>query len=230
MQYDNKREKTSNMNICMIPVRKGSVRLAKKNYLKINGKAIYEIAIEKALSVNLFDKIVLNTDDPSLESVISDFGVDFYLRDSELASSEATSEMVVLDFFKKFHCERVFWLNTVSPLQTLEDVKNFYHNTIDNNCPSSVAVTKHQVHANFKKLPVNYDWKENFAKTQDMIPVLCFNYSMMSWHKSVVTMLQNGQLFNESTEMIESSVWSNFLLKSEEDFSLIEKLASVVPN
>ena len=52
MQHDNKREKTSNMNICMIPVRKGSVRLAKKNYLKINGKAIYEIAIEKALSEN----------------------------------------------------------------------------------------------------------------------------------------------------------------------------------
>ena len=58
------------MNICMIPVRKGSQRLAKKNYLQINGKAVYEIAIEKALSVNLFDKIVLNTDDPSLESVV----------------------------------------------------------------------------------------------------------------------------------------------------------------
>ena len=49
------------MNICMIPVRKGSQRLAKKNYLKINGKTIYQIAIEKALSANLFDKIVLKS-------------------------------------------------------------------------------------------------------------------------------------------------------------------------
>ena len=113
------------MNICMIPVRKGSQRLAKKNYLQINGNTVYEMAIEKALSVKLFDKVVLNTDDPTLESVVSKFGIDFYLRESILASSEATSEMVVLDFFKQYDCDRVFWLNTVSPLQTLSDIKNF---------------------------------------------------------------------------------------------------------
>ena len=92
------------MNICMIPVRKGSQRLAKKNYLQINGNPVYEMAIEKALSVNLFDKVVLNTDDPNLESVVTKYGIDFYLRESKLASSEATSEMVVLDFFKKYNC------------------------------------------------------------------------------------------------------------------------------
>ena len=31
-------------------------------------------------------------------------------------------------------------------------------------------------------------------------------------------MLENGQLFNESTKMIESSIWSNILLKSKDDF------------
>ena len=218
------------MNFCMIPVRKGSQRLAKKNYLKINGKAIYEIAIEKALSVNLFDKIVLNTDDSSLENAVNNLSVDFYLRDSELASSHATSEMVVLDFLKKYDCDRVFWLNTVSPLQTLEDIKSFFHDTVRNDCKSSVAVTKHQVHASFQDQPINYEWDQNFLKTQDMNPVFCFNYSMMSWHKTEIKMLEKGQLFNKSTKMIESSVWSNFLLKSEEDFQLIKKLSSISPN
>ena len=217
------------MNICMIPVRKGSVRLAKKNYLKINGKAIYEIAVEKALSVNLFDKIILNTDDPDLESAASQLGIEFYLRPSDLASSDATSEMVVLDFFEKYDCDRVFWLNTVSPLQTLHDINRFFSHTINENCPSSVAVTTHQVHANFNQLPLNYSWDENFAKTQDMSPVVCFNYSMMSWYKTEITMLKNGQLFNQSTKLIESSVWSNFLLKSQEDFLLIEKLSTISP-
>jgi len=217
------------MNICMIPVRQGSQRLARKNYLQINGKAIYELAIEKAISVELFDKIVLNTDDPSLQSVVSKYGIDFYLREPELASSEATSEMVVLDFFKKYDCDRVFWLNTVSPLQTLEDIKNFFHTTINSNCSSSVAVSKHQVHANFETLPLNYNWNENFAKTQDMSPVICFNYSMMSWSKNEITTLQNGHLFSHSTKMIESSVWSNFLLKSKADFSFIEKLSTISP-
>lgn len=213
----------------MIPVRKGSVRLAKKNYLKINGKAIYEIAVEKAVSVNLFDKIILNTDDPDLESAASQLGIEFYLRPSHLATSEATSEMVVLDFFEKFDCNRVFWLNTVSPLQTLDDINSFFSHTINENCPSSVAVIKHQVHTNFNTLPLNYNWDENFAKTQDMSPVTCFNYSMMSWHRSEITMLKNGQLFNQSTKLIESSVWSNFLLKSQEDFLFIEKLSTISP-
>lgn len=214
----------------MIPVRKGSQRLAKKNYLQINGKAVYEIAIEKALSVNLFDKVVLNTDDPILESVVKKFGIDFYLRESQLASSEATSEMVVLDFFKQYNCDRVFWLNTVSPLQTINDIKNFFNQTIDDNASSSVAVSKHQVHATFKGEPINYEWDQNFAKTQDMTPVLSFNYSMMSWHKNEIEMLENGQLFNDSTTMIESSIWSNILLKSKQDFDLIEKLSAVSPN
>ena len=188
----------------MIPVRQGSVRLPKKNYLKLNDKAIYQIAIEKALKVNLFDKIVLNTDDPNLEQEAFRLGVDFYLRDSNIASSEATSEMVVLDFFQKYDCERVFWLNTVSPLQTLSDIKNFFHRTLKENCLSSVAVTRHQVHATFKSHPINFNWKENFAKTQDMKPVTCFNYSMMSWHNTEKEFLKKGQLFNNSTKMIES--------------------------
>ena len=217
------------MNICMIPVRQGSVRLPKKNYLKLNDKAIYQIAIEKALKVNLFDKIVLNTDDPNLEQEAFRLGVDFYLRDSNIASSEATSEMVVLDFFQKYDCERVFWLNTVSPLQTLSDIKNFFHQTLKENCLSSVAVTRHQVHATFKSHPINFNWKENFAKTQDMKPVTCFNYSMMSWHNTEKEFLKKGQLFNNSTKMIESSIWSNFLLKSHDDFLLIQKLSSVSP-
>ncbi|MDC0509319.1 hypothetical protein OAO31_03390 [Gammaproteobacteria bacterium] len=218
------------MNICMIPVRRGSQRLAKKNYLQINGKAVYEMAIEKALSVNLFDKVVLNTDDPALESVVKKFGIDFYLRESKLASSEATSEMVVLDFFNQYNSDRVFWLNTVSPLQTLADIKNFFNKTIHENASSSVAVSRHQVHATYEGRPINYDWDQNFAKTQDMTPVLSFNYSMMSWHKNEIEMLANGQLFNDSTKMIESSIWSSILLKSQDDFDLIEKLAAIVPN
>ena len=63
-----------------------------------------------------------------------------------------------------------------------------------------------------------------------MTPVLSFNYSMMSWHKDEIEMLEGGQLFNDSTMMIESSIWSSILLKSKEDFDLIEKLATISPN
>lgn len=217
------------MNVCMIPVRMGSQRLARKNYLKINGLAIFEIAIKKALDVNLFDRVVLNTDDPSLEPIANRHGVDFFLREAEFASSDATSELVVLDFFRHYNCERVFWLNTVSPLQTLYDIQNFFYRTLSENASSSVAVTRHQVHAVAEGRPINFHWDEAFAKTQDLSPVFSYNYSMMCWHESEIKSLESGQLFGESTAMIESSLWSSILLKTKADFDLIEKLSTIAP-
>ena len=52
------------MKICMVPVRKGSVRLARKNYLKIGRFTVLEITLLKALLTNVFDKVYINTDDP----------------------------------------------------------------------------------------------------------------------------------------------------------------------
>ena len=41
------------MNICKIPVRKGSERLAKKNYLKIDRFTVLEIALNKAIKSSM---------------------------------------------------------------------------------------------------------------------------------------------------------------------------------
>ena len=59
--------------------------------------------------------------------------------------------MVVLDFFKNIIAIEYFLLNTVSILQTLGDIETFFRKTLDHNASSSVAVSKHQVHINFKE-------------------------------------------------------------------------------
>ena len=218
------------MNICMVPVRQGSLRLAKKNYLKIGEFTVLEITLMKAIESNVFDRIVVNTDDPELEEVSSKMGVDFYHRDENLASSEATSDQVVLDFFKSIDGDRVFWLNTVSPLQTINDIKNFVSKAQEPNWESGVSINTKLVHTIFNNNSLNFDWKYGFARTQDLKPVMCFNYAMMGWHRKMIKHLKNGQLFNNKTNLIESSQWSNFLLKNEDDLKLIRSLSKVAPN
>ena len=218
------------MNICMIPVRQGSLRLPKKNYLKIGKFTVLEIALLKAIESNAFDRIVVNTDDPELEEVSSKFGVDFYQRSLNLASSEATSDQVVLDFFENTECERVFWLNTVSPLQTIKDIKNFVNQSEELNWGSCVSINHKLVHTIYDENPINFDWKSNFARTQDLKPVKFFNYAMMGWHKTMKENLKSGQLFNEETHLIESSYWSSFLLKNKNDMDLIRQLSKLAPN
>jgi len=218
------------MKICMIPARKGSQRLVKKNYLKIGKFTVLEIAIIKAKKSNVFDRIVVNTDDPELEEISSRTGVDFYLRSSNLASSHATSDQVVLDFFDNNEGNKLFWVNTVSPLQTIGDIQNFVKTSDDDNWKSAVTFNISRVHALFKGSPVNFQWDSGFARTQDLKAIKFFNYAMMGWSREIISMLSRGQLFNEETYLVESSIWSNFLLKSKEDMDLISILAKAAPD
>jgi len=214
----------------MVPVRQGSVRLAKKNYLKIGEFTVLEIALLKAMESKVFDRIVLNTDDPTLEEVTSRMGVDFYHRSEDLASSQTTSDQVVLDFFDHNDGDRVFWLNTVSPLQTIEDIKSFVNIGQEADWKSGVSINTTQVHVLFGNEPLNFEWESGFARTQDLKPVKYFNYSMMGWHRKMRKKLANGQLFDEETRQVKSSIWSSFLLKNKNDLELITKLSKVAPD
>ena len=214
----------------MVPVRQGSERLSRKNYLKIGDFTVLEITLVKAIKSKVFDRIVVNTDDPMLEEVASRMGVQFYLRKEALASSQATSDQVVLDFFDNNDGDRVFWVNTVSPLQTINDIKNLVGIAQQANWRSGVSINSTQVHVLFDNHPLNFEWRNGFARTQDLKPAKYFNYAMMCWHRKMTKKLVNGQLFDEKTHLVESSRWSSFLLKNEDDMELARRLSRVAPD
>lgn len=218
------------MNICMIPARKGSERLAKKNYLKIGDLTVLEIALQKAIKSNVFDRIVVNSDDPNLEEISDKHGVNFYLRPSDLASSDATSDQVVLDFLNNYEGKKFFWVNTVSPLQTISDIQNFVKTAMEDSWKSGVSYTLSQVHAMYDGNPLNFQWENGFARTQDLKSIKFFNYAMMGWSRDMIDLLSQGQLFDKNTYLVESSKWSNFLLKKKEDMDLITMLSKAAPD
>jgi CMP-N-acetylneuraminic acid synthetase len=218
------------MNICMIPARKGSERLAKKNYLKIGDLTVLEIALQKAIKSNVFDRIVVNSDDPNLEEISDKHGVNFYLRPSDLASSDATSDQVVLDFLNNYEGKKFFWVNTVSPLQTISDIQNFVKTAMEDSWKSGVSYTLSQVHAMYDGNPLNFQWENGFARTQDLKSIKFFNYAMMGWSRDMIDLLSQGQLFDKNTHLVESSKWSNFLLKKKEDMDLITMLSKAAPD
>ena len=218
------------MKVCMVPVRKGSERLVKKNYLQIGRYTVAEITLSKALLSKVFDKIVLNTDDPELEEIALKLGIEFYLREKILASSSATSDQVVLDFFENNEGDKIFWVNTVSPLQTITDITNFVEIFEADNLSSAVSVNSAQVHTVFEDCPLNFEWKSGFARTQDLKAVKSFNYAMMGWERGAIKNLINGQLFDSNTRLVESSRWSSFLLKNDDDMKLIREMAKIAPD
>ena len=110
--------------IAVIPVRSGSKRLPKKNYKSFNSKNLAQIARDKCLASGIFDKVIISSDDPVFKELINCNEVEFLQRSDNLANDFATTDMVVDFFFDKFpFCESILWVNSVSPLQSIEDIK-----------------------------------------------------------------------------------------------------------
>ena len=84
--------------IAVIPARSGSKRLPKKNYKPFNSRTLVEIARDKCLASGIFDKVIISSDDPVFEELVNCKEVEFLLRNENLASDNATTDMVV-DFF-----------------------------------------------------------------------------------------------------------------------------------
>ena len=167
--------------VAMIPARMGSERLPIKNLALIDGKPLISYAIRAAQESGVFDQIVINSDGEAFSKVADRYGTDFYLRPERLGSSDTKSDELVYDFMLKYPSDIVVWVNPISPLQPASEVAQVVQYFIQNSLDSLITVIDERVHCVYQGTPINYVTDELFAKTQDLIPVQSFVYSIMMW-------------------------------------------------
>ena len=214
--------------IAVIPVRSGSKRLPKKNYKSFNSRTLAEIARDKCLSSEIFDKIVISSDDPFFEELVNCNKVEFIQRTEKLAGDDATTDMVVDFFFEEFpSSESILWVNSVSPLQSIEDIKNCGLRLNNPEVDCVMAVNTLYQHCCIANKPLNFDPNNAFEKTQDLVPIQRYIYSCMGWRReSYVKHRSEGfkGLFPGNMGLVEVSVLAGMLIKYEEDFILCSKI------
>lgn len=213
--------------VAMIPLRLGSERLPLKNYKLIDGVPIYEYQVLKAIDSGCFDEIYINSEDPTVEKTANRLGVNFYLRDRELASSSATSDEVVADFMENVCPDDsvLFWINTASPLTTVDDITSAVNFLCESESNTYVSVREAIGHVKYDGKPVNFSYDGGFAKTQDMKHAQEFTYAIMGWKSEFLPDLKSKRLFDENTVHSKLSFWSTVLMKTPEDYELITTLA-----
>ena len=216
------------MNILgFIPVRMGSQRLPRKNYLQLGDMTVAEHAVSKAISANIFDRVVLASDDPDLRPIADKYSIEFYFRNEHTASNNATSDIVFDDIMANFECDAAVWVNTASPLQTVNDIRSsvIKFKLSDANC--FVAVNEIKTHCYYQNYPLNFKYDEAFAKTQDLHPVLKYVYSTMGWRKKpYVQLRKNGfkGLFDETCLHVVVSEEAGILLKNKNNYEIIKNI------
>lgn len=81
--------------ICIIPARGGSRRIEHKNRKLFHGKPLLAYSIETAKASELFDRVVVNTDDKPTAMIAWDYGAAIQIRQPELAADDVGTQEVM---------------------------------------------------------------------------------------------------------------------------------------
>jgi len=83
--------------IAIIPARGGSKRIPRKNIKEFHGKPLISYSIKAALDSNLFDKVIVSTDDEEIAAIAKHYGAEIpFIRPKELAD-DFTGTFAVVD-------------------------------------------------------------------------------------------------------------------------------------
>ena len=218
--------------IAVIPVRSGSKRLPKKNYKLFNSRNIAEIARDKCLAAGIFDKVIISSDDPFFEELTNCNEVEFLLRNINLASDDTTTDKVVDFFFEKFSsCQSILWVNSVSPLQSVQDIKNCGLRLNDPDVDCVMAVNTLYQHCCIGNKPLNFNPNNPFEKTQDLVPIQRYIYSCMGWKRETYVEYRSRGfkgLFPGRMALVEASLLAGMLIKYKEDFDLYREIEKAI--
>ena len=207
----------------MIPARIGSTRLKMKNIALLNGKSLIAYSILAAKQAGVFDRIVLNSDSHIFKSIADRYAIEFYERPKHLGSSKTKSDDVVLDFMQNNTSEVVVWVNSISPLQTGDEIRRVVEFFQKEKLDSLITVKEEQVHCVYQGKPVNFEESGKFAQTQDLEPVQPFVYSVMMWRaKSFIESmkLKGHALLSGKVGYYPVNKWSSIIIKTEHDLKL----------
>jgi pseudaminic acid cytidylyltransferase len=90
------------MNIAVIPARGGSKRIPRKNLKSFCGKPMLNYAIEAAISSELFDRVIVSTDDDEITALAKESGAEVpFRRSAKLSNDHAGTLPVIQDAIQR---------------------------------------------------------------------------------------------------------------------------------
>ena len=133
--------------VAIIPARGGSKRIPKKNIKDFYGKPLIAYSIEVALNSNLFEKVIVTTDDEEIASISKSYGAEVpFLRPKEISDDFTGTEDVInhtLDYLID-NSERYDYACTIyatAPLLQAQYLKEGFEKLKDSDATNAFSAT-----------------------------------------------------------------------------------------
>ena len=198
--------------LCIIPARGGSKRIPRKNIKDFLGKPIIAYSIEAAIHSNLFDEVMVSTDDEEIADVAKKYGAKVpFMRSKENADDFATTVDVLIEVINDYkqlgkEFDTCCCIYPTAPLIKIEKLKDGFKKLNNDNFDVVFPVVdfsypiwrglKKTASDNFKML-----WSEHLnSRSQDLEKVY-HDAGQWYWFKPE-NLIQKKTLFGDNTSCV----------------------------
>jgi N-acylneuraminate cytidylyltransferase len=190
-------------NICIIPARGGSKRIPKKNIKKFIDRPIIEYSIKNAINSDLFDRIIVSTDDSEIYSISEKAGAEVIIRSEENSRDFSTTMDVLIEVMSIIdRYDNICCLYPTSSLVThldliksFESFKNGYFKSLVSCIKYSHPIQRALEEKDGKIKMI--DSNNINIRTQDLPPSY-HDAGQFYWMKSEI-IKENSKIFTENT-------------------------------
>jgi len=195
--------------LALIPARGGSVRLARKNIADFAGRPMLAWTVQAAERTELFDDIVVSTDDDEIAAIAKSAGARVLMRGADISDSAATLIQVVHDVIARWSPEfdEFCMLLANCPLREAHDIAEAHDRYCERRPPALLSVTSFGWTPPFRALSMDggqlkgvfADWVEK--KSQEYPEVVCPSGAI--YWASPAAMQEAGDLYVPGLEGFE---------------------------
>jgi len=134
------------MKVAIIPARGGSKRIPRKNIKEFCGKPMIAYSIEAALDSELFDRVIVSTDDEEIARIAKRYGAEVpFMRPSELSDDHTATIPVIAhaitELQKKGPVEIACCIYATAPFIEARYLKEAYEALIKNQSDYAFSAT-----------------------------------------------------------------------------------------
>lgn len=215
-------------NLAIIPARGGSKRIPHKNVKNFLGKPVLAYPIIAALETNLFDEVMVSTDDEEIAEVARQYGAKVpFMRSAETANDFATLADVlheVLENYEKLGMtfDNMCCILATSPMLQSEDISNGYAKLLNSEFSTIVPIVQfsYPILRAFKMDEdgaISYNWPEYAKSRSQDLPKAYHDSGTFYWHK--INIWKTGLLTRGSIVVSEETVQD---IDTEHDWKIAE--------
>ena len=201
------------MNIAIIPARGGSKRIPKKNIKEFAGKPLIAYSIEIAKNSNLFDRVIVSTDDDEIANISKKYGAETpFIRPVEL-SDDYTGTHPVIDHAVRWIMNsgdtvtNVCCIYATAPLIIQEDLKKGKEILETGKWSSVVAAAEYPspIFRSFKYSKnggIKMFFPEHYKTRSQDLPAAMYDAGLFYWAKSEDCLLPPKGFSEDSTVIL----------------------------